>query len=235
MAESTVQQDLVKALERTVRHLESLHGEDAYGGCVFPIEECTCDLADDYRDVKEAITKAHSPVHAPKPSDPQQWMRDAARECYALKKNYCDARDYAAIIAAHAPQASAPVPEGITPLPWSVSKDGQEVNSDCTNALVADVFDGRPHYTTDKSIARANTAYIVQACNAYPQLLAVAREAERALTRLASPHACGCLPCTGQCVSQESLKITLDAIRDEARAALSNLHAVLPQETEVRK
>ena len=43
---------------------------------------------------------------------------------------------------------------------------------------------------------------------------------EKALTRIARPHGCGCLPCTGDCTSKLSLEITVDAIRDIAIAAL---------------
>lgn len=50
--------------------------------------------------------------------------------------------------------------------------------------------------------------------SAAPALLA-------ALKRIAAPHACGCLPCTGQCLSQESLQITVDAMRDLAEAAIA--------------
>jgi hypothetical protein len=41
-----------------------------------------------------------------------------------------------------------------------------------------------------------------------------------ALTQISQPSDCGCKPCTGQCRSEESLSIELDAIRDIARAAL---------------
>lgn len=42
-----------------------------------------------------------------------------------------------------------------------------------------------------------------------------------ALERIARPHDCGCKPCTGDCVSQTALQITVDEIRDLARAAIA--------------
>jgi hypothetical protein len=50
--------DLLKELEKTLRHLEMLHTEDAYGGCRGFVDDCDCDLAEDYRSAKEAIAKA---------------------------------------------------------------------------------------------------------------------------------------------------------------------------------
>lgn len=41
-----------------------------------------------------------------------------------------------------------------------------------------------------------------------------------ALRQIAAPHDCGCNPCRGQCRSQEALAITVDELRDAARAAL---------------
>ena len=43
---------------------------------------------------------------------------------------------------------------------------------------------------------------------------------EKALTRIARPHDCGCLPCTGDCTSKLSLEITVDDMRDTAELAL---------------
>lgn len=47
--------------------------------------------------------------------------------------------------------------------------------------------------------------------------------AVKALRRIAEQPSCGCVPCTGQCRSQEALAIELDAIRDIAREALNEL------------
>lgn len=54
------------------------------------------------------------------------------------------------------------------------------------------------------------------------RLLARVVRLETALKRIARPHDCGCKPCTGQCMSEEALKITLDEIRNIAREALSD-------------
>ena len=43
---------------------------------------------------------------------------------------------------------------------------------------------------------------------------------EKALSRIAREHDCGCSPCTGSCTSQVALEITVDAMRDIAIAAL---------------
>lgn len=52
---------------------------------------------------------------------------------------------------------------------------------------------------------------------------ALAREAglREVLRKLAAPTDCGCWPCTGQCRSQESLTLELEARMDAASAALS--------------
>lgn len=44
-----------------------------------------------------------------------------------------------------------------------------------------------------------------------------------ALRRIARPHDCGCKPCTGQCRSQDALSIEIEAMRDEANAAVAAL------------
>lgn len=43
---------------------------------------------------------------------------------------------------------------------------------------------------------------------------------EKALTRIAREHDCGCWPCTGSCVSQTALEITVEAMREIASDAL---------------
>lgn len=43
---------------------------------------------------------------------------------------------------------------------------------------------------------------------------------EKALSRIAREHDCGCSPCTGSCTSKVALEITVDAMRDIAIAAL---------------
>lgn len=46
-------------------------------------------------------------------------------------------------------------------------------------------------------------------------------ELKDVLEKIAAPHACGCKPCTGQCLSQDAMRIDLDEIRDMARAAIA--------------
>lgn len=61
-------------------------------------------------------------------------------------------------------------------------------------------------------------------CEALQQRLTVAEQRaavmEKALSRIAREHDCGCSPCTGSCTSQVALEITVDAMRDIAIAAL---------------
>lgn len=64
----------------------------------------------------------------------------------------------------------------------------------------------------------------------------------KALLRISRSHDCGCWPCVGQCVSQESLAITVDAMRDLASETLKedfteynlNLEALLRLEDSLR-
>jgi hypothetical protein len=44
---------------------------------------------------------------------------------------------------------------------------------------------------------------------------------EEALKRISRPHDCGCVPCVGQCRSQESLEIANEGMRETAREALT--------------
>ena len=64
-------------------------------------------------------------------------------------------------------------------------------------------------------------------CDALQQRLTVAEQRvgvmEKALTRIARPHDCGCLPCTGDCTSKLSLEITVDGMRETAELALKGL------------
>ena len=48
-----------------------------------------------------------------------------------------------------------------------------------------------------------------------------ASDMEKALKRIARPHDCGCLPCTGDCTSKLSLEITVDCMRETAESALN--------------
>lgn len=44
---------------------------------------------------------------------------------------------------------------------------------------------------------------------------------EEALKRISRPHDCGCVPCVGQCRSQESLEVANEGMRETAREALT--------------
>lgn len=57
------------------------------------------------------------------------------------------------------------------------------------------------------------------------KLIAAAPDLLKALERIARPHDCGCVPCTGSCISQEALQITVDNIRDLAKAAIAKVTA----------
>lgn len=46
-----------------------------------------------------------------------------------------------------------------------------------------------------------------------------------ALERIARPHDCGCVPCTGSCTSEVALQITVDEMRELARSAIAKATA----------
>ena len=83
-----------------------------------------------------------------------------------------------------------------------------------------DVFYSRSHGIKNLSaIEDANDK-----SKALQQRLTVAEQRaavmEKAISRIAREHDCGCSPCTGSCTSQVALEITVDAMRDIAIAAL---------------
>ena len=47
----------------------------------------------------------------------------------------------------------------------------------------------------------------------------------KTLERISRPHDCGCVPCTGSCTSQEALQITVDEIRNLAKATIAKATA----------
>lgn len=53
-------------------------------------------------------------------------------------------------------------------------------------------------------------------------ILSALSERTKGLAQLSQPRDCGCVPCRGQCVSQESLLIENDNMRDIARKALGD-------------
>lgn len=53
------------------------------------------------------------------------------------------------------------------------------------------------------------------------KLIAAAPDMWKALERIARPHDCGCVPCTGSCTSEIALQITVDEMRELARSAIA--------------
>jgi hypothetical protein len=222
MAENTVQQWMRDA----ARAIDDAGFYDRYQRLA---DEMTCDAA-----MEQCIREMAEIIAAHAPQDTAAIREQLAEEKGIIDRvwkalgisTYADAHGKAidelvAERVAHVPQAAAaPVPEGITPLPWVINKYGDLV-AECTYALVADVFDGRPNYDNDKRISRVNAAYIVQACNAYPALLSALGEAERAL----------------QAIRERTFVVTdsasaeyhkLSEIRQNTDAALSTIRALLP-------
>lgn len=114
-----------------------------------------------------------------------------------------------------------------TPGPWRVAKDSWgriEIESDNArdNADESQVFvlarniGGRVHGESfdDFSEVEANV-----------KLIAAAPDLWKALERIARPHDCGCVPCTGSCTSEMALQITVDEMRELARAAIAKATA----------
>lgn len=74
-----------------------------------------------------------------------------------------------------------------------------------------------------KAIDRLNELHHKRMCEIAKRLTVAEQRAavmEKALSRIAREHDCGCSPCTGSCTSQVALEITVDAMRDIAIAAL---------------
>lgn len=49
---------LLTALKGSLPYLKTLHSEDAYGSCPNGIEDCCCDLSDDYANAMKIIKQA---------------------------------------------------------------------------------------------------------------------------------------------------------------------------------
>lgn len=60
-------------------------------------------------------------------------------------------------------------------------------------------------------VARTNDCHLIAAA---PDLL-------KTLERIARPHDCGCVPCTGSCTSQEALQVAVDEMRELAKDAIA--------------
>ena len=95
-----------------------------------------------------------------------------------------------------------------TPGPWKVEPQEYGVVITHQGGSMAAAYPedmlGRKHD------ALANARLIAAA----PDLLAV-------LERIARPLDCGCVPCTGQCRSQEALSIIIEEMQDDARDAIA--------------
>lgn len=66
-------------------------------------------------------------------------------------------------------------------------------------------------------------AFANDAVAAYERVRAAAPDLLAALERIASPHDCGCVPCTGQCRSQIALEIAVEEMQGLARAAIAKV------------
>lgn len=67
---------------------------------------------------------------------------------------------------------------------------------------------------TEYSVTEAKDEAAARLAAAAPELL-------KALERIARPHDCGCVPCTGSCRSQLALQITVEEMQDLAQAAIA--------------
>jgi hypothetical protein len=99
-----------------------------------------------------------------------------------------------------------------TPAPWIVRfrADGSSYIS------MGDPSKG-PHKAADLFL----TADGGESDLADARLIATAPELLKALERIAWPHDCGCVPCTGACRSQSALEITVEEMQALARAVIA--------------
>lgn len=94
-----------------------------------------------------------------------------------------------------------------TPGPWAYQED-----SDAYTHIVRG-----PGNRFICQLAQTTSAEI----EANARLIAAAPELLEALERIALPHDCGCVPCTGQCRSQIALEIAVEEMQGLARAAIA--------------
>jgi hypothetical protein len=57
------------------------------------------------------------------------------------------------------------------------------------------------------------------------RLIAAAPDLLEALLKIAAPPSCGCVPCVGQCRSQEALEFAIEGMREIARDAITKAGA----------
>lgn len=88
-----------------------------------------------------------------------------------------------------------------------------------TKELVERLRGGRHWITNDDLVASADA--LERAESELTTLRARVAKMEEALKRISRPHDCGCVPCVGQCRSQESLEIANEGMRETARDALT--------------
>ncbi|MBX9404782.1 hypothetical protein K5E40_03715 [Pseudomonas baetica] len=100
-----------------------------------------------------------------------------------------------------------------TPGPWGIQDDHGKrwiettTGNDDTIAEIHRRRDKGSVYSCGEALANA-------------KLIAAAPDLYKALERIARPHDCGCVPCTGSCTSEMSLQITVEEMRELARAAI---------------
>ncbi|MCF3478937.1 hypothetical protein GUV60_02540 [Stenotrophomonas maltophilia] len=96
-----------------------------------------------------------------------------------------------------------------TPGPWVIEKlsGGWGVIAPNWGYVAFHVTSDLPHWNEGQEANR--------------RLIAAAPDLLEALERIARPHDCGCVPCTGQCRSQIALEIAVEEMQELARAAIA--------------
>jgi hypothetical protein len=95
----------------------------------------------------------------------------------------------------------------------------REALVDLCTEVGASVVCGANHNTREVAQAYDRALHAI-AATAGRDTLAELERLRAALKRIAAPQECGCRPCVGQCLADESAKIELEGIRDLAAAAL---------------
>lgn len=100
-----------------------------------------------------------------------------------------------------------------TPGPWVVTTDLRQ-----DDEIICDMLNEKGYVAITKGQKLANW-------RADAKLIAAAPDLLKALERIARPHDCGCVPCTGSCTSEMALQITVDEMRELARDAIAKATA----------